>query len=211
MAFSPQTSFTASLLTLNAATRRFWYGVWGMMKRQCMALGHLSRRIQRRCLVVLLGVITLLLTLASVPSSAQTPPTSAAPEAPVVLDGRVLFKVRNSGNFTAAERAEIINDALEQEMRSSLGGATPTPEAVKLEVVQENQLTIIRSSAIASGAPSPEGRDLMTLSEGDVIPGTSLVRQANIWRDLMEKALRQGKLERTPGYSHQALLFSMGV
>ncbi len=114
----------------------------------------------------------------------------------MVLDGRVLFSVRNSGSFTAAERAEIVNRNLEQELHSS--GVVK-----KIDVVQEKQLTILRSQM--------GERDLVTLTEGDVIPGTSPVRQANIWRDSIEAALRQGKLERTPAYYSQALLFSMGV
>jgi small-conductance mechanosensitive channel len=153
--------------------------------------------------VVLLGVLTLLLTLVSVPSSAQSPLANGSAEAPVVVDGRVLFKVRNSGNFTAAERAGIINSNLEQEVQS--------PKGVKIEVVKENQLTIIRSRREVNATPPSEERDLVTLTEGDVIPGTSPIRQANIWRGLIEDALRQGQLERTPLYYRQAWLYSIGV
>jgi small-conductance mechanosensitive channel len=140
--------------------------------------------------VVLLGVLTLLLTLVSPPSSAQSPLANGAAEAPVVVDGRVLFKVRNSGNFTAAERAGIINTNLEQEVQS--------PKAVKIEVVQENRLTIIRSRRDVNATPPSEERDLVTLTEGDVIPGTSPIRQANIWRGLIEEALRQGSAGANP-------------
>ncbi len=154
---------------------------------------------KRRWMLVLLGALTLLLTL-GFPSLAQT--SSSAAEAPVVLDGRVLFQVRNSGNFSAAERAAIINNNLEQEVRSR--------ESLKIEVVQENQRSIIRSSASSNGVPPQEGRDLVTVTEGDVIPGTSLARQANIWRNVIEEALQQGRLERTLAYYRLALLYSLG-
>ncbi len=203
MASLKQTSFTASALALNAAARRFRRGLWGSAELPSTALGQRSRRVGRRRAVVLLGVLTLLLTLVSVPSSAQSPLANGSAEAPVVVDGRVLFKVRNSGNFTAAERAGIINSNLEQEVQS--------PKGVKIEVVKENQLTIIRSRREVNATPPSEERDLVTLTEGDVIPGTSPIRQANIWRGLIEDALRQGQLERTPLYYRQAWLYSIGV
>lgn len=211
MASSKQTSFTVFPLVFNAVTRRFWRGLGRRRQPHSIVLGQPPSRVQRRWTVVLLGMLTLLLTLVSVPSSAQTPPSNSAAEAPVVLDGRVLFKVRNFGNFTAADRAAIINTNLEQELQSSLAGATQTPKPVILDVVQENQQTIIRSRTSVSGVPAQETRDLVTLSEGDVIPGSSPLRQANIWRGLIEEALRQAQLERTPAYFRQALLFCMGV
>lgn len=107
MASSKQTSFTVFPLVFNAVTRRFWRGLGRRRQPHSIVLGQPPSRVQRRWTVVLLGMLTLLLTLVSVPSSAQTPPSNSAAEAPVVLDGRVLFKVRNFGNFTAADRAEI--------------------------------------------------------------------------------------------------------
>ena len=203
MASLKQTSFTASPLALNAAARRFRRGLWGTAERPSTALGQRSRRVGRCRAVVLLGVLTLLLTLVSPPSSAQSPLANGSAEAPVVVDGRVLFKVRNSGNFTAAERAAIINTNLEQEVQS--------PKWVKIDVVQENPLTIIRSRRDVNATPPSEERDLVTITEGDVIPGTSPIRQANIWRGLIEDALRQGQLERTPLYYRQAWLYGIGV
>jgi small-conductance mechanosensitive channel len=145
--------------------------------------------------VVLLAGLTLLLTLASSPSLAQNPLAPNAAEAPVVVDGRVLFRVKNFGKFTAAERAQIINTNLDEEVRSS--------EPVDIEVTQEDQLTSIRSRT--------SDRNLLTVTEEDVISGSSSFSQAGIWERLIENALRQGKLERNPAYYQQALLFSLGV
>ncbi|NEQ21955.1 MAG: hypothetical protein F6K28_22695, partial [Microcoleus sp. SIO2G3] len=132
MPSSKQTSFTASSGVLNLAARWFWRRSWKTIERLALVT-------KRRWMLVLLGALTLLLTL-SFPSLAQT--SSNAAEAPVVLDGRVLFQVRNSGNFSAAERAGIINNNLEQEVRSR--------ETLKIEVVQENQRSIIRSLSTSS-------------------------------------------------------------
>ncbi|HAG80944.1 MAG TPA: mechanosensitive ion channel protein MscS, partial [Cyanobacteria bacterium UBA12227] len=81
--------------------------------------------------MVLLGGLTLLLTLISVPSSAQVPLVNDNNKAPVVLDGRVLFEIGNFGNnYTAAKRADSINKALAEEVRS--------PKLADIEVIQEN-------------------------------------------------------------------------
>ncbi|HEY9598635.1 MAG TPA: mechanosensitive ion channel domain-containing protein [Cyanophyceae cyanobacterium] len=157
-------------------------------------LRQVPHRIQRRWSLLCLGVLTLLLTLVPVPSAAQTPFNSSSVKAPVVVDGRVLFYVRNSGNLTAAERADIVNEALQEEVES--------PGVVDIEVVEDNQRVVIRSRT--------KNRDLLTITADEDI-GSSSLRQANIWRTWIESALRQGKLERTPAYYNQALLFSMAV
>ncbi|MGK7877429.1 MAG: mechanosensitive ion channel domain-containing protein [Xenococcaceae cyanobacterium] len=154
-----------------------------------------SRRCQRLWALVLLGILTLLLTLNPIPSTAQTSGANPMERADVVVDGKVLFKVGDFGRFTAAERAEIINEALEQEVRS--------PKPVKIEVVQVNQQTIIRNRTTE--------RHLLAVTRADVISASSTVNQALVWRELLQAALRQGQLERTPTYFRQGWLFSIGV
>lgn len=154
-----------------------------------------SRRIRRQWRLVLLGFLTLLLTLVSVPSAAQTSIAATNERAPVVLDGRVLFEVGNLGNNSAARRADIINNALQEEVRS--------PEPINLEVVQDDDRIIIRSQG--------SQRHLLTVSEGDVIQGPSRLSQGNIWRETLETNLRRAQLERTPAYYRQALIFTVAV
>ncbi|MFB8792463.1 MAG: mechanosensitive ion channel [Potamolinea sp.] len=153
------------------------------------------RSLLRRLILVLLAVFTLLLTLMFAPSSAQATQAKGPAKAPVVLDGRVLFQVGNAGNSTAAERAESINTALEQELLAL--------QAVEIEVTQENQRTIIRSKTST--------RNLLSVTEEDVITGTSAVDQGNIWRRIIAQAILEGKQERTPRYYTTALAFSIGV
>ncbi len=203
MASPVQTSFTAFPPPLKAMTRWFWRKYSGGTKPQCRALKGSGSRVQRRWAVVLLGVLTLLLTLVPVPSSAQnsapspgqSPPANNATPAAVVVDGQVLFKVKNSGNFTAAERAQIINTALEDEVAST--------GTVDIEAVPDKEKWTIRSRT--------NDRILVTMAEADVIPGNTLPKQARDWERSIETALKRSKLERTSTYYRQGLLFSVGV
>ncbi|MBW4489766.1 MAG: mechanosensitive ion channel [Trichocoleus desertorum ATA4-8-CV12] len=157
-----------------------------------------SLRVQRRWGWFWLGLLTWLtlwLTFTPSPGLAQTSPNNRAAQAPVVLDGRVLFQVGNFGNFTATERAAIVNAALEQEVRSS--------EPTAIEVAEENQQTIIRSQS--------SDRALLTVTERDVLQGTNPASQGRFWSRLIQSALRQGQLERSLAYFQQALVFSSVV
>lgn len=148
-----------------------------------------------------LGLLVVLLTTSATPGIAQT--VGRAAQAPVVLDGRELFEVGNFGNFTAAERAGIINAALEQEVREAVRGSGTTAAPPQIEVTEENQQTIIRSQT--------SDRTLMTVTDRDVIQGTSALSQAKVWSQSLEKALRQAQLERSSIYYRQAISFSAGV
>lgn len=136
-----------------------------------------------------------MLSVFATPSLAQTTPTTVSEKAPVVVDGRVLFQVGEFGRFSADERARIINDALEQEVRSG--------QEVDLQVAREDDWTVIRSES--------SDRHLLTVGEEDTISGTSSFRQAVVWRRELEAALRRSQLERTPAYFRQALGFAIGV
>ncbi|MEW6496170.1 MAG: mechanosensitive ion channel domain-containing protein [Cyanobacteriota bacterium] len=193
-----QTSFTAFPLPPKATTQWFWRKCRGVTKQHSETLGVSARRVQRRWAVVLLGILTLLLTLVPVPSLAQTAAKTAPAtntEAAVVVDGQVLFQVKNSGNFTAAERAQIINKALEDEVRAK--------QAVDLEIVQEKDKLNIRSQK--------SDRILVTMTEADILPGSTLQKQARQWEQSIEVALKRSKQERNPSYYRQSLLLSIGV
>ncbi|HBB34635.1 MAG TPA: mechanosensitive ion channel protein MscS [Cyanobacteria bacterium UBA8803] len=159
-------------------------------------LGRSWYFLKRRWRLVLLSLLTLLLTLIAVPSSAQTPPVQTTDKAAVVLDGRFLFEVGSlSNNYTAVKRADIINQALAEEVRS--------PQPGEIEVFPKNELAIVRSQR--------SQRELLTVTEKDLVEGSNPLEQANIWQGILEDALRQGHLERTPIYYRQALVFGVGV
>jgi small-conductance mechanosensitive channel len=175
------------------------------LSRECITtakLGNVNgsiRRIQRCRTIVLLGVLTLLLTLVPVSGLAQSSDSSSpgnnVAEADIVVDGQVLFKVKNSGNFTAVARAEKINKALENEVRSK--------EPVDIELIPEKDTVRFRSQT--------GNRLLATMTKDDVLPGNTPLQQAAEWERSLEQVLQRSKLERTAAYYRRALLFTIGV
>ncbi len=144
---------------------------------------------------VLMGVFTLLIGAGNaLPTSAQLLGNSA--KAPIVIDGRPLFNVGSSGNFTAEERAEIINQILAQELQAGILANRP----VELVIEEEQQQTILQSAN--------SRRNLLTVTQADVIPGNTIARQAEQWQQVLTQALEQATLERRSDYVRQALLYS---
>jgi len=142
---------------------------------------------------LLLAGLTLLLTLVSSASAAQTSSVNNNEKAPVVVDGQVLFEVGNWDNFTAAERAEKINEALEEEVRS--------PQAEKIEVKEGEQIMLLLGK-----------EPLLRVTQNDlVITARDPSSQAERWKSQLETKLQQGKLERTLVFYRQALIYSIGV
>ncbi|ERN40349.1 small-conductance mechanosensitive channel [Rubidibacter lacunae KORDI 51-2] len=118
--------------------------------------------------------------------------------APVVLDGRVLFRVGDAGRFSAEERAYLIGRALRQELRDDLDNLE-----VDLDVRTNDQLVVIRSV--------DSGLNLVTVADEDVLPGNSPLHQANTWKNTIEQAIAKARMERSPSYRLRALLMSVGA
>ena len=155
----------------------------------------MSLQLQHFWKLIVLGFLTLLLTLIPLTSTAQIVGTNSIDKASVVVDGHILFEVGNFGNFTAAERAKKINEALEDVVTSS--------DPIQVEVITDNNKTAIRNQT--------SDRHLLNVTEADVISASNEISQALIWRGRIEAALRQGRSERTPAYLRQALLFTVIV
>lgn len=113
--------------------------------------------------------------------------------APVVLDGRVLFRLAESGSYSAVERAEEISCRLEEAVNSS----------------QPSDLTITGHP----GMPTIRLGDqhLLTVVEADVVPGKSLEEQAQAWLRQLDAALARARAERTPAYVHRAWVFALAT
>ncbi len=151
---------------------------------------------------ILLAILTLLLTLKSIPTLAQTngnvaqaqsDQTNNTERAEIVVDGKVLFEIGDFNNYTSADRAKQINQILEEEVHS--------PKPVKLSVFQENQQIVIRNRTTE--------RHILTVTQGDVIGESTTFSQALIWSNTLQNALRQGQLERSPSYYRRAILVTM--
>ncbi|NER21998.1 MAG: mechanosensitive ion channel [Symploca sp. SIO1C2] len=147
---------------------------------------------RRRWRIWLLAGLTLLLTLVSVPSAAQTTSDNNNDQAAVVVDGQVLFEVGKVGN-SAAERAQKINEALEKEVQS--------PQAAEIEVEKEGKQIMLLLNE----------EHLLTLTQNDMISAGDPSLQAERWKEQLEAKLQQSKQERTLVYVRQNLIFSIGV
>jgi potassium-dependent mechanosensitive channel len=134
-------------------------------------------------LLILLTLVLILIPNYSLAQSNQ--------KAPIVVDGREIFIIGGLENFTANERAKIINESLQKELNSSLSS--------QLEIIETNQETVIRSKT--------SQRHLLTVTKNDVIEASSVFNQALIWEEKLTSALTNARLERTPAYLRQAWLY----
>jgi len=154
-------------------------------------------KISRWLLLVLAGLFSLLLTLT--PSWARSPIVGEFDrKAPVVLDGRVLFDVNDLNSLSAEERAEIINQKLEQVLQDYLlTGQQPAFYGI----YEKNQETILRIN----------DREDLTVTERDLREERRTDAQARKWGEKIADALQVAKSERRWSYRRQALLFSLLV
>ncbi|MEB3356198.1 MAG: mechanosensitive ion channel domain-containing protein [Synechococcales bacterium] len=149
---------------------------------------------------ILTALLVLLLTMAGLPAQSQG--LHGAGGAPVVVDGRVVFEVKDTGTITAEERARWINQELEQEVRS--------PQPVDIVVAQKDGLVyLVNLSSQVNLRNRPGDGVLITVTEADITPPRQKTyEQAVVWAKLLETALRRGQLERQPSYLRRALAYS---
>ena len=122
------------------------------------------------------------------PVSAQTKAT-----APITLDGRQLFKVSDSGGFSAQQRAEIVDTILKQTVKA---GEPP----LSVEIIERNGLPVIQV----------EGRNLLTVTYGDAPPGITVQKQAETWAGILKTAIKKAQQQRSAVYIRNAILLSFG-
>ncbi|MBE9127015.1 MULTISPECIES: mechanosensitive ion channel family protein [unclassified Coleofasciculus] len=128
------------------------------------------------------------LLLAVVPVLAQENST-----APIVFDGRKLFVVTESGDFTAQARAESANQILQNNV---INADTP----VEVEVDETGKIPVIRV----------DGKYLLSVTSEDALAGRSPQEQAQFWAAELRVAIQQIQRERTPKYLVRAALLSIG-
>jgi len=121
------------------------------------------------------------------------PETKAIELAPVVLDGKPIFKVTSFANLSATQRADNISALLKEKLRDLQPG-----EQLSLRVVKQENETVIRI----------EDRHLVTVSDRDYIRGMSGAERAEIWREKIQSAINKGIKERSLYYRSQALKMS---
>ncbi|MEO1351187.1 MAG: hypothetical protein AAFW84_20660, partial [Cyanobacteria bacterium J06635_15] len=110
--------------------------------------------------------------LSSQPAQSQLAPLTATGDAPIVVDGRIVFEIHGTNNLSATERARRINIQLKQEVRN--------PELAIVEVVQTPDNLVYLQSQHSEAI-------LVTITQADVItPGHQPDRQARLWADKLE-------------------------
>lgn len=115
------------------------------------------------------------------------------PTAPIILDGRRLFVVSQSGRYNAEERANDANLVLKQKVKT----AEP-PLPVKIDTGQN--LPIIKV----------DGAHLLTVTQEDAPPGRTAKEQAEIWAGRLEQAIKEAQEQRKPIYIWKAIALSVG-
>jgi small-conductance mechanosensitive channel len=141
-------------------------------------------------LATLVAVITIGCILSVAPALAQAKDT---PTAPIILDGRRLFVVSQSGRYNAEERADDANRVLKQKIETA-----NSPLPVKIE--ESQSLPIIKV----------DGAHLLTVTQEDAPAGRTAKEQAEIWAGRLDQAIKEAQEQRSPAYLRKALVFSVG-
>jgi small-conductance mechanosensitive channel len=126
------------------------------------------------------------------PVLAQTP-DKEPPSARIILDGRRLFEVSQSGRFTAQKRAQDANDVLRQKVKN----ADP-PVSVKID--QSQNLPVIKV----------DDAHFLTVTPEDAPPGRTAKEQAEVWAGQLEQAIQLAQQQRSSKYIYYALLIAAG-
>lgn len=135
-------------------------------------------------LLTSIGMIALI-----VPTFAQEKPT-----APIIVEGRTIFNVSESGQYTAQQRA---NDANTQIQRILNENEPP----INIEIDETKEVPILRLN----------NNYLLSVTSNDTPKGRELKDQAQEWKKKLEIAIRKAEYERTSRYFIQAILISVGV
>ncbi|MFB6276151.1 MAG: mechanosensitive ion channel family protein [Halothece sp.] len=142
-------------------------------------------------------VITLSFCLFILPAWGQTNNT-----APILVDGKAVFQVTGSGQFTAKERAEEANRTLNRIIQSNFKLIQAEEQSsIRVEVDTNQRLPVLKVN----------GNHLLSVTPEDTTEGVNLEEQAAIWENKLQDALMDAKNERSWGYLLQAILLSLVV
>ncbi|MDJ0601067.1 MAG: mechanosensitive ion channel protein MscS, partial [Crocosphaera sp.] len=105
------------------------------------------------------------------------------PTAPIMLEGRTLFYVSESGQYTAQQRAEEANNHLEKILEEN-------EAPISVEIADNQEVPVITIN----------DRYFLSVTYNDVPIGKSLKGQALAWKNTIEIAIRKAEYERTIQY-----------
>jgi len=123
-------------------------------------------------------------------------------KAPIVIDGRVVFEVTRSGQFSAQERADDANRMLNRTIQSKFSLLQDNPDrSINIEVDTTKNLPILKL----------DGNHLLSVTPEDTLQAHSLAEKARSWEKQLERAIAQARSERRPSYLRQATLISLSA
>ncbi|MCS7293060.1 MAG: mechanosensitive ion channel [Gloeomargarita sp. SKYBB_i_bin120] len=156
----------------------------------------------RRWLAVATVVVGVWWLLMATPVNAQLRPVPqwlSRRVAAVVVDGRPLFDLRDSGSLSGVERADWANQLLARAIDQWQANPEQPPVVQIVADPSTNQWTLRLND-----------QHLLTVTQADIGQGGRSARvQAEIWQQEIQNALQQARLERTPAYHSQALVFAV--
>src|SRR5262245_9497722 len=143
---------------------------------------------------MVMAVIVICVVLAFIhPASAEEPMPASTDRTPVVLDGRVVIEVGESGTWSPQQRATEINRILR--------AAAADPEPVNLVIAEHEGYPVIRMG----------DWHLVTVTDSDVLPGMDSGEQAQRWLQSVEEALLRARRERSAAYLSTAWVHVLGA
>ncbi|MGB5769153.1 MAG: mechanosensitive ion channel domain-containing protein [Crocosphaera sp.] len=116
------------------------------------------------------------------------------PTAPIKLEGRTLFYVSESGQYTAKQRANEANSHLDKILDDN-----QSPILVEIDTSKEVPVITINE------------RYLISVTYNDAPLGKSLRGQALAWKNTLEIAIRKAEYERTTQYFIKAIFISIAI
>ncbi|NEP60954.1 MAG: mechanosensitive ion channel [Symploca sp. SIO2G7] len=139
------------------------------------------RQIARIVLVAL--TISYLLSITPVVAQENT-------TAPIILDGRILFEVNKSGEYTAENRANEANAVLRQQVTK------PKP-AVEVKIERREGLPVIFIN----------DNHLLSVTSADSL---NVERKAEQWQRQLQRAIKKAQYQRSNKYIRNAIFLSLG-
>lgn len=108
-------------------------------------------------------------------------------KAPVVLDGREIFKIGSLGNLTPTERANSVSQTLQN--KAQFYADNPS-KSLEVKIARQSDWTVLKL----------DNRHLITVAEQEIIPGMGIDEQALIWQEKIQSALKRAIEERSSQY-----------
>ncbi|WP_026734513.1 mechanosensitive ion channel family protein [Fischerella sp. PCC 9605] len=141
-------------------------------------------QLMRMSIIVLVFVMSLLL----VPAQAQS-----TKNAPVAIDGRLVFRVSNTERLSAPERANFISSQLQAIVKSQ--------EAPDIKIERRNESPIIFIN----------GRYLLTVTQSDIVAASNPEEQAGMWAEDIRNAIQKAQNERSTQFIRNTSILSVVI